>query len=1078
MTPSDQHPRESPAGEGPRVLASLFAQPVALPVDEASLVEREAKRGLAFFESLNESRLKLAFASFDEDMRKALFEILFLLHVNDPRLAELKYKGTRHEQVDGVRKEVEVELTDNLYLEGAPSGVRGFENLSPVFREDFEAYIRETFGMQPFGAASEAPAPIMGISAGGSVGTIGHKSVASDLDVNVQYDLTPFLMEPSAWNDDTFREALATERDYWMERERREQGLMAEAVHDPSVKQNLEARAAEHLAKAYPHLLPCLEQTQAPNDEALRAEAANSQRGELTKELMRLMKRAASISAGGKQTKREALLRDRIQRIETYVTGKFPAAEIHLFPCSNEDFRAGRHASTLESKESPGSAYELLLNYETLLPGIQFTSTVPTHFLIPRAIQDDPGLYNRYIDRIRFNLLEAYAPCRERLVDFGPTPDLEVAYVARHRGAVYWEAFKASSGNLPKATLNLFRFEMLLDKRLLKTEIQLIKEPHLLDAMITPKPGKGAENEIAAGEAEAGMPNWMLPELERQFPMLLQDPWWLRYKALKIGFGEQQGAEDLSPEERAQASRMFDRAFALHVRISDVFSRPGDRRTFDSHRERVLLEFLERAFPAGSPRRTFLEHMFAGEVRAINRFEETLRELFTNCLERVNRKIAAFNLEDESGREEFDVWRHYYRQNFQPAPNVVQRSIMHHLKVPRGRLVTGHEEGRGWVFHSMQRESGVGKRFDTFGTMDHLPDEVELHENPSFLGGLAHCVLNGYYGVLNGGTLNERRTALELDAKAMDMGHPAHNTLAFVRPDQVERIIERVHEVFPYRQFHYLDCIRLQRNITEVYVFLNLLLFGRLSILYRDNLQTWRCDEFDHAAMLGQAKQLSASARAMMAAEPIHATLGGFFQQQAIRPQHIKLAAWVNPNSITTGSDLFLRKEQQLASDMEAMILTMHKDTPLAASAPEAAGEPVGGEPGRAQDWKGTYFELMKRAGLNPERLGRTRKHPHFKPHKAGNPLSVTTEEHGGKLVSIAADGLVYSSSQPFPPGRKIFVEIEDAIVVRAQIISCHKESEGKAGGGKFRITAKLLDEEEGYQCFVRVITHFSDPTH
>ena len=69
MAGSDQHPRHSPALEGPDVLASLFAQPADLPAGEASLVEREAQRGLAFFESLNESRLKLAFAYFDEDMR-------------------------------------------------------------------------------------------------------------------------------------------------------------------------------------------------------------------------------------------------------------------------------------------------------------------------------------------------------------------------------------------------------------------------------------------------------------------------------------------------------------------------------------------------------------------------------------------------------------------------------------------------------------------------------------------------------------------------------------------------------------------------------------------------------------------------------------------------------------------------------------------------------------------------------------------------------------------------------------------------------------------------------------------------
>ena len=70
-----------------------------------------------------------------------------------------------------------------------------------------------------------------------------------------------------------------------------------------------------------------------------------------------------------------------------------------------------------------------------------------------------------------------------RIINQGHTPDLQPSYVAEHYTAVYWEAFKASYGNLPKATLNLLRYETLLEAKLNKTIIQLIKDPQMLDKM-------------------------------------------------------------------------------------------------------------------------------------------------------------------------------------------------------------------------------------------------------------------------------------------------------------------------------------------------------------------------------------------------------------------------------------------------------------------------------------------------------------------------------------------------------------------------------------------------------------------
>ena len=79
----------------------------------------------------------------------------------------------------------------------------------------------------------------------------------------------------------------------------------------------------------------------------------------------------------------------RLALIQKYIEDKFPKAEIYMFGMSLDMYRAGRYMSSLDFKESSGSAYELILNYETLMPGIQFTPGVPAHFCFPTAVNND-----------------------------------------------------------------------------------------------------------------------------------------------------------------------------------------------------------------------------------------------------------------------------------------------------------------------------------------------------------------------------------------------------------------------------------------------------------------------------------------------------------------------------------------------------------------------------------------------------------------------------------------------------------------------------------------------------------------
>jgi hypothetical protein len=466
---------------------------------------------------------------------------------------------------------------------------------------------------------------------------------------------------------------------------------------------------------------------------------------------------------------------------------------------------------------------------------------------------------------------------------------------------------------------------MLLEPRYLKTVIQLIKHPTVLDALVSPRPEE--QPKIKPGTETEGLPPWQVLEMEQTFPLLKREPWWLRYKALKIAFAEADGVHGLEPSERPRASRAIDLAFAMHCRISDVFIRPGERKNLEAFREQVLADLLQRAFPPGSLQRQRVEQIFIGDVYAVNEFEAELRDLFKHSLARVKAKVAAFNLpEDTASREEFAIWNHYYQDNFDPKPAMVQRSIMHQLKIPRGRLQVAYEAGKGWSFSSLQRESSVGKRFDTFGTLDHLPDVVTLTESPSFLGGLAHCIINAYYGVMNAGTLKERQTALEFDGARLDMGNEVHNTLAFLRPDQVDRILRRVMDHFPSRQYNYLDVTRTERRITEVLVFLNLWQFGRLSVLYRDNLRAVYCQEFDHPELLKSYKQITTSAEVMLTQREFQSTLGSFFDTNKVLLNEAQLAVWVNPNSVTTthAPTQTVQKENELSRMFETIVRDAH----------------------------------------------------------------------------------------------------------------------------------------------------------
>ena len=88
--------------EGNRGLPSLFDKGITLQGERLNLLKKGLENGIAFFNEFNNGRMELAFQSFTEDMKHALFEVLFFLHVNDSSFSEIKF--TVEQQGDDVEE--------------------------------------------------------------------------------------------------------------------------------------------------------------------------------------------------------------------------------------------------------------------------------------------------------------------------------------------------------------------------------------------------------------------------------------------------------------------------------------------------------------------------------------------------------------------------------------------------------------------------------------------------------------------------------------------------------------------------------------------------------------------------------------------------------------------------------------------------------------------------------------------------------------------------------------------------------------------------------------------------------------
>ena len=905
-------------------LISVLKEHISIPPESEKDLSQSLQKGLENFERINNIRMDIAFTSFSEEMKHALFETLFFLHINDERFQSWEYKATHVERVQGSVRTTLKKTDANLYLANCPAGISGISELPEIFRDDFIGYCQNIFEIDPTQTICSDVMPFQSISSLGSVGTVGHKTKKSDLDLQILYELSPFQYALNEWNNEGLLHALHIE----IEEEVKNLCAKKNILHtilkkNPTAYEKLKNQAVVTIGKRYPYIYQVLIKKKSVFHHQV-SEAQKKLHGLLVIELIEFITIAYQRKYAKELATQEQLVKDRINMIQEYIQNKFPTAEIYLFACSSESFRQGQHGTTLESKEASGSAYELILNYEVLEPGIQFSPNIPLHYLISRKFNNSDSFYHRIVNYIRFDCISVYDEIAHRIVDTGATPTLDLNYVLSHAGAAYWESFKASSGNLPKALLNLLRIESLHNSKYLHTIIELIKHPEIFQQLAQ---NVGLEFGYKSQLHTHGVSLKGLLEIEEHLPALRFDPWWVKFKILKIFYNDRNIQVDNS--ERRLIYRNLDLCMALHVQVSDAFHMQNPR----TYREKFLVLFLKQAFPERSAHRTTLELLIRGDVQTINLFEKELHAIFANCMDRIHRLIAIHNIPDESNQQEFEIWFHYYQKNFEPSHLEIKRNILSHLRVPREKIRVHYEKTRrrgNWVFYAMSMTQKKQKNnHENLQILENYrPHEIDLTYSMSFLKGLAYCIINGYYGVIHAGSLQENSTEIEVDLNSIHLANMIDNQWSRINSEIAARLTLSITNFFPYRKIHYMDCIKGKYKISDIFFVLNLFRFGRVSVLYRDTLQRWFIEEMDHSNIVINAQEFYDKPHDLLTHSDFVQTIQEFavLHQLSLKDKRIRYKFWYNPKSTKYAQSLPMQeREKSLAYHFEEAVTNIIK---------------------------------------------------------------------------------------------------------------------------------------------------------
>ena len=209
----------------------------------------------------------------------------------------------------------------------------------------------------------------------------------------------------------------------------------------------------------------------------------------------------------------------KIQKVEEYLTQKYPDTEVHYFLNILRRMRSGDHTPFLVSPEG-SQAYSLMLNDFLLNPATMIAGMTPLPFGLPHhfRILAKAGIFEG--EDWEFDDGDQNSGNKKALKDFPDWGHVNIprSFFLKHVIPIFLrESEKVSHRNLPKALLNCWWVEMLL-----------LQDPPDQELTSLTKLLFHPENRRFVVEQSEGAFVEEILTLEKEYPELCLDPWWLK----------------------------------------------------------------------------------------------------------------------------------------------------------------------------------------------------------------------------------------------------------------------------------------------------------------------------------------------------------------------------------------------------------------------------------------------------------------------------------------------------------------------------------------------------------------------
>ncbi len=361
----------------------------------------------------------------------------------------------------------------------------------------------------------------------------------------------------------------------------------------------------------------------------------------------------------------------KIQQAEAYLTQKYPSTEIHFFTNILRKQRGGHHTPFIVSPEG-SMAYSLMLNDFLLNPAVMMCGITPMPFDLPRDFKvlsaigifpDEEWTLTQSVDilepppkkeeseesaeegkeEIQEPAAAENAEVEKESFVLGNLPNWGEIHIPRkkfleHAMPIFLrESEKVSHRNLPKALLNCWWLEMIVcidgEDDLPTSLTRLLWNPNLRNFI---------RNEIKGPLINA------ILKLEKDYPGLQIDPWWLKFTEMLARFEsyeqDEEKVQDFRLDTLSVTQKQIIFCFAQHLRLSDIINYGDEGRPVwldetANWRTRAMVDFYNVFFSDPGERRELIRFS-QGRDDAGNKMEKLLKTLFLESMKRVERKLC------------------------------------------------------------------------------------------------------------------------------------------------------------------------------------------------------------------------------------------------------------------------------------------------------------------------------------------------------------------------------------------------------------------------------------------------------